>query len=144
MRMKLASAVLCLTFVAGAAQAQGGQPRTPAGPGTCSVAQVYFDFGLDQLDQPDLETMHALVGRLAGGPMEFVIVGHMDTAEAADPAMSTLSRRRAASVTAGFALRTPDGAYRISGLGASQPALETGPGVREPFNRRVDIRACRV
>ncbi|MBX9575003.1 MAG: OmpA family protein [Caulobacteraceae bacterium] len=142
MKLIFAAVAVSLSFAACEAQAQSSQSRPPVAPGTCMEANVYFTYGQDRMEQAALETVDALSNRLAGGPIDYVIVAHMDAAEGQDPGMTSLSEQRAVSVAAALA-RRPGVTFRLTGAGASQPAYATRPGVREPLNRRAAIRACR-
>ncbi len=126
--------------------AEAGQQRRPlATSGTCSEITVYFTFGQDRLDQSAMETIDAQFNALAGGPIHVEVVGHIDMAEAAagDP---SLADRRVAAVQAAFQRWSARAAFtfQMSSEDASNPAVPTGPRIREPLNRRAEIRACRV
>jgi outer membrane protein OmpA-like peptidoglycan-associated protein len=67
------------------------------------------------------------------------VVGHTDTVGSASYNQN-LSERRAASVAAELErLGVPADAITTEGRGFSDPMVPTGPGVREPQNRRAVI-----
>lgn len=143
MKIPYAALALCVTVVAaGEVRAQTTQPRLQADPATCQEAQVYFEYGSDDLNSAAEDTAVALVFRLTGGPTLFEIVGHVDAAEAADAGLTDLSDARAKAVAARLAPLVPGASYRVEGIGGSEQARRTRPGVAEALNRRVSIVAC--
>lgn len=67
------------------------------------------------------------------------VAGHADASGTAQYNLG-LSRRRADVVAAALVQQgVPRGAISITALGDTQPLVPTGPGVREPQNRRVQI-----
>jgi outer membrane protein OmpA-like peptidoglycan-associated protein len=69
----------------------------------------------------------------------FNVVGHTDTSGTVSY-NQRLSERRAQNV-AGLltAAGAQPGALSVKGVGKSEPAVQTGDGVREPLNRRVEV-----
>ena len=67
------------------------------------------------------------------------VTGHTDTSGTARYNQG-LSQRRAQAVAGELVrLGVPAGAISTTGVGFSRPLVSTGPGVREPQNRRVEI-----
>jgi OOP family OmpA-OmpF porin len=75
----------------------------------------------------------------AGNQVRLTVTGHTDTV-GSQPYNQALSERRAESVKAEM-VRQGIGANDIATVGRSfsQPLVPTGPGVREPQNRRAVI-----
>lgn len=68
-----------------------------------------------------------------------VLAGHTDTSGSADYNMR-LSERRARSVAAELVARgVPESALEVTWFGETELRIQTGDGVREPQNRRVEI-----
>jgi outer membrane protein OmpA-like peptidoglycan-associated protein len=144
MQSIIAALVLIAPGIAGGGPEQSELSLLASPPADCAEAQVYFEYGEDRLESHALATVDRALGRLGDGPIDFIIVGHVDTAEVEETAMAGLSDARAITVAAEFARRRPGGTYRVSGIGASRLARQTAPGRQEALNRRVDIRACPV
>jgi len=66
------------------------------------------------------------------------IVGHTDTVGSA-PYNQALSESRAASVAAEMLRQDADLQVSTEGRSFDEPLVQTGPGVREPQNRRAVI-----
>lgn len=101
---------------------------------------VYFDFDRSNIRPDAAET---LVDVLETAETEeaqgFALTGHTDTVGSAEYNMA-LSLRRAESVRDWFVDRgVPANAISVAGRGFSEPAVPTGPQVREQLNRRVEI-----
>jgi len=74
-----------------------------------------------------------------GDPARLILAGHADTSGPADYNVG-LSERRARAVAAELVnLGVPEEALDIEWFGETMPRVETGDGVREPQNRRVEI-----
>jgi outer membrane protein OmpA-like peptidoglycan-associated protein len=71
--------------------------------------------------------------------LEIVIAGHVDTATRRSRAVR-LSRRMAETVRSSLIRRglAPE-RIKATGYGTAQPLTTTGPGVREPLNRRTEM-----
>lgn len=101
---------------------------------------VFFNF-----DRSDLTPeAQAVVAEAAStfksvGSVSVAVVGHTDTVGSA-AYNQRLSERRASSVKSGLVANgVPEGAIATSGRGFSDPLVPTGPGVKEPQNRRATI-----
>ena len=67
------------------------------------------------------------------------VLGYTDSS-GGDAINQPLSERRAASVKSGLVANgVPDGSISTDGRGFSEPLVATGPGVKEPQNRRATI-----
>ncbi len=113
-------------------------PLPPAPPAKTFI--VFFNF-----DKSDLTAeAQAVVAEAAAtyastGSVSIAVVGHTDTVGSAAYNLP-LSQRRAASVKAGLVANgVPEGAISTDGKGFSEPLVATGPGVKEPQNRRATI-----
>ncbi|MBI1238257.1 MAG: outer membrane beta-barrel protein [Alphaproteobacteria bacterium] len=101
---------------------------------------VFFDFNKSNLTpEADAVVAEAAAAFAAGSNVSVSVVGHTDTVGSAGYNQG-LSERRAASVAASLVDKgVPAGAITTTGKGFSEPLVPTGPGVREPQNRRATI-----
>lgn len=106
---------------------------------------VYFDFDESEINVDAATKLDAFVAamKVIGG-IEVAIVGHTDTV-GSDAYNQDLSARRATSVVdelvaRGMNVRTLEGVELVS-KGENDLAVQTGDGVREQRNRRVEIIA---
>ena len=113
----------------------------PAAPLANAVYFVFFDFdkyAITPAAQDILNTVVSDARRTSASRLN--VVGHTDTS--GSPAYNQrLSERRATAVREALVQRgVPAGQIATRGLGESQPLIATGDGVREPSNRRAEIR----
>lgn len=123
------------------------EPQAPPSPAQPIFAVAYFDFEASALNETTLRFIDELILDIQrqSSPVpvaRIVIVGHADAAEAAISQQDAqdLSLRRAEVVrdyliSNGF---EPD-VFELFARGASEPAVPTAAGVREPLNRRTEI-----
>ena len=130
----------------------GQQPRPPAPPLAASppVAPVlappvttfivFFDFDKANLTSKALEVVaEAVRVAKAHGFVKVVVTGHTDTVGSLRYNQA-LSERRANSVKAEMVKQGMDGTMiATEGKSFTDPLVPTGPGVREPQNRRATI-----
>jgi outer membrane protein OmpA-like peptidoglycan-associated protein len=69
-----------------------------------------------------------------------VIVGHTDTSGSVAYNMRLSERRAKATADAMVSLGVPAASLDVSWKGKSEPAVQTGDGVKEPLNRRATIQ----
>ena len=101
---------------------------------------VFFDFDKSNLTQEAREVVNAAVKTAKDrGAVRIVVTGHTDTVGSLRYNQA-LSERRANSVKSEMVRQGMDGAM-IATVGKSftDPLVQTGPGVREPQNRRAVI-----
>ena len=101
---------------------------------------VFFDFVRSDLTVEARNVVAQAVAQARrGGQVRITITGHTDTV-GSQAYNQTLSLTRAESVKAEM-VRQGLGVNDIatSGRGFSEPLVQTGPGVREPQNRRAVI-----
>lgn len=116
---------------------------TPPPPPPAPVAhpyEVYFEFDRATLT-PDARQVvqQAAQNAMRGNATQIVATGHTDTVGAASYNLS-LSKRRAAAVRAELMRDGVSGnLISTSGVGKNDLAVQTGPNVNEPRNRRVEI-----
>ncbi len=118
------------------------RPATPvaAAPAPARSFLVFFDFASDQLTARARE----IVGQAAQAARtqqvtRIEVAGHTDTVGSAQYNQG-LSIRRANNVAAELVRQgVPRNAIHTAGYGFSRPLVPTGPNVREPQNRRVEI-----
>ena len=101
---------------------------------------MFFDFNKSNLTaEAQAVVAEAADAYKATGSVRVQVVGHTDTVGSASYNQN-LSERRAASVAAELErLGVPADAITTEGRGFSDPMVPTGPGVREPQNRRAVI-----
>ncbi len=112
----------------------------PPPPAAAKTFIVFFNFNKSDLT-PEAQAViaEAAAAFKATGSVNIAVVGHTDTVGGA-AYNQKLSERRAASVKSGLAgAGVPAGAITTSGRGFSEPLVATGPGVKEPQNRRATI-----
>ncbi len=102
---------------------------------------VYFDFDKSNLTtEAQAAVTEAVAAAKTQGSVRVLVTGHTDTTGSASYNQA-LSIRRATSVKTEMVRQgLPDGTIAIEGKGFSDPAVPTGPGVREPLNRRATIQ----
>jgi len=134
------------TFLIGLRYAFGVTPPPPpapapvAAPAPARTYLVFFDFDSSALTDRARE----IIGEAATNAprvqtTRIEVTGHTDTVGSA-AYNQALSVRRANAVAAELERRgIPRSQMVITGRGFSQPLVPTGPNVREPQNRRVEI-----
>jgi OmpA-OmpF porin, OOP family len=113
----------------------------PAAALANAVYFVFFDFdkyAITPAAQDILNTVVSDARRTNANRLN--VVGHTDTS--GTPAYNqALSERRATAVREALVQRgVPAGQIATRGVGESQPLIATGDGVREPSNRRAEVR----
>jgi outer membrane protein OmpA-like peptidoglycan-associated protein len=126
-------------------QVKFGAPSAPPPPPPAPIAQapsfmVFFDWDRSNLSQQALNTIRQAADQFkATGKARITATGHTDTSGPADYNMA-LSLRRANTVKDALVRDgVPATAISVIGKGETQPLVQTGDGVREPQNRRVEI-----
>jgi OmpA-OmpF porin, OOP family len=102
--------------------------------------QVYFEFDRATLTPEALQIVQqAAQNALQGNATSIVATGHTDTV-GTDSYNLALSKRRAGAVR-GELIKdgVPANEISTSGVGETDLAVQTGPGVNEPRNRRVEV-----
>ena len=121
------------------------EPAPPPPPAAVIIPaqreyMVFFDFDKSNLTQEAREVVNAAVKTAKDrGAVRIVVTGHTDTVGSLRYNQA-LSERRASSVKSEMVRQGMDGAM-IATVGKSftDPLVQTGPGVREPQNRRAVI-----
>jgi outer membrane protein OmpA-like peptidoglycan-associated protein len=135
------SALLGLRYAFNAAPPPVLAPvAAPMAPTAARTYLVFFDW-----DRADLtDRARQIIAEAASATTKVQVTrievsGHTDTTGTARYNQG-LSVRRAQNVAAELVrLGVPRGAITTQGFGFSRPLVSTGPGVREPQNRRVEI-----
>jgi len=111
---------------------------------TESAFVVYFGFDRYDLTDRARQTLDATVAAVRKmSATALSVVGHTDTVGSLEY-NQTLSERRARTVAQGLVERgVPAGDMTLAGRSWTEPAVDTGPNVREPLNRRVEITLSR-
>lgn len=100
---------------------------------------VFFDWDSAVVTPEAMDVLRQAVGYArTGNVARIVLTGHADTSGASSYNMS-LSQRRADAVRTEVVGLGYDGAIDTMARGETEPLVETGDGVREPQNRRVEI-----
>jgi outer membrane protein OmpA-like peptidoglycan-associated protein len=101
---------------------------------------VFFDFDKSNLTPEAMQVVGAAVTTAKeSGMARILVTGHTDTV-GSQRYNQALSERRAATVKAEMVrLGMLDTGIRVAGKSFSEPLVPTGPGVREPQNRRAVI-----
>ena len=101
---------------------------------------VFFDFDKSDLTDKALEVVQEAVHTAkTNGFVKVLVTGHTDTV-GSDSYNQALSIRRAESVKDEMVKEGLDGSgIAIDGKSFHDPLVPTGPGVREPQNRRAVI-----
>ncbi len=113
----------------------------PAAPLANAVYFVFFDFDKSVITPAAQDILNTVVSDARRtNASRLNVVGHTDTS--GSPAYNqALSERRAGAVREALVQRgVPSGQIATRGLGESQPLIATGDGVREPSNRRAEVR----
>ena len=119
------------------------QPPPEPPPETCPVKlPILFYFGFDD-DRPPAEAQGVAQETVSNMRVchwdGLRVVGHTDMAGSASY-NEGLSERRARNVADLLtAAGAPAASLQVSGVGKTQPAVQTADGVREPLNRRVEV-----
>ena len=118
-------------------QAQAPVPApAPAAPQTYTV---YFDFDRSNVRPDAVPVLQQALEVAQGENASFALTGHTDTVGTAEYNMG-LSLRRAEAVRDWLVEHgAPASGISVAGRGFSEPAVPTGPQVREQRNRRVEI-----
>ena len=116
------------------------EPPPPPPPVAAKTFIVFFNFDKSDLT-PEAQAVvaEAAAAFKSTGSVSIAVVGHTDTVGSAAYNLP-LSQRRAASVKAGLVANgVPGDVISTDGKGFSEPLVATGPGVKEPQNRRATI-----
>jgi len=115
-------------------------PPMPVAPPPVTTYIVFFDFNKSNLtDAAQAVVTEAVKVAKTNGFVKMQIVGHTDTV-GSDKYNMNLSLQRAQAVKDEMIREGLDGtAIGIDGKGFHDPLVATGPGVREPQNRRAVI-----
>ncbi len=101
---------------------------------------VYFDFDSWTLKAEQLKVLDSVIASArTGGQTNINIVGHTDTSGEADYNQALSVRRANVVVEALVQMGARRAALHPSGVGETDPAVQTGDGVREERNRRTVI-----
>ncbi len=132
----------CYAIPVPVAVEQHAPPPPPPPPCPVKTYIVFFDFDKSNLTEKAQEVVAEAVKATkveACGLVKVMVTGHTDTV-GSDKYNMKLSVRRAEAVKDEMVREGMDGAaIAIDGKGFHDPLVPTGPGVREPQNRRAVI-----
>jgi outer membrane protein OmpA-like peptidoglycan-associated protein len=101
---------------------------------------VFFDFDKSNLTSEAQQIVsQAVDAAKTSGAVRVVITGHTDTVGSSNYNQSLSERRASAVKTQMVADGLAEGEISTLGKGFTDPLVPTGPGVREPQNRRAVI-----
>ena len=112
----------------------------PPAPVAAKTFIVFFDFNRSDLTpEANAVLAEAAAAYKSTGSVSIAVIGHTDTVGSATYNQA-LSERRADSVKSGLVANGVAGdTISTSGRGFADPLVPTGPGVKEPQNRRATI-----
>jgi len=115
-------------------------PPPPPPPPPVKTFIVFFDFNQSTLSDKAMDVIgEAVHSAKANGFVKVMVTGHTDTV-GSDEYNQALSLRRADSVKDEMVREGMDGSsIAVDGKSFHDPLVPTGPGVREPQNRRAVI-----
>lgn len=109
---------------------------TPTGPWI-----VYFDFDSAEVTYDgQLQINEAVNAATKADGSQVLLTAHTDTAGSEQYNLDLSARRAQSVVEAMDLIGVSDDRVTVSAVGESDPAVDTGDGVREQANRRVEIR----
>ncbi len=100
---------------------------------------VFFGFNRTDLTAAALSVIDEVVAALGGSGTPVSVVGHTDTVGSLSYNQGLSERRAAAVANRMVQLGVDPGTITQAGRSWLEPAVDTGPNVREPQNRRVEI-----
>jgi hypothetical protein len=130
-----------VAFVLGAcAESAPPPPPPPPPPAQPTSFMVFFDWDRSNLSSQAMNTIRqAASAYKTRGSARITATGHTDTS-GPDGYNMALSLRRANAVKNALVQQgVPATAISVVGRGEQSPLVQTGDGVREPQNRRVEI-----
>lgn len=116
------------------------QAAPPPAPDYVKTFMVFFDFDKSNLTPEARQVVNEAVRTVKeNGPVRIVVTGHTDTV-GTHAYNQALSERRAMSVkNAMVAMGLDSAMIATQGKSFDEPLVATGPGIREPQNRRAVI-----
>jgi hypothetical protein len=135
--------VFAATFLLGACASEPPPPPPPQAAVAPPSFMIFFDWDSVKLSDASLNVLSQVVTAFRGSPNATVsAVGHTDTS--GPPAYNmALSLRRANAVKTELVRQgIPAAAITATGVGEEGLLVQTGDGVREPQNRRVEIKVA--
>ena len=133
--------VLATTLLVAACSSEPPPPPPPPPPVAAPTSfMVFFDWDRSNLSQQAVQTVgQAAAAFKSRGSARITATGHTDTSGPESYNMA-LSLRRANSVKNELVRQAvPADAITVIGRGEANLLVQTGDGVREPQNRRVEI-----
>ncbi len=101
---------------------------------------VYFPFDQYMLTPEAQAVVQQAADYAKGGNAAHVtVIGHTDTSGSAAYNIRLSERRAKTTADALVAAGVPGAAMKVDWKGESEPAVQTGDGVKEPLNRRATI-----
>ena len=136
----IAGAALLLTACNSAPQAVSAPPPSPPPAAAAPSYMVFFDWDRSDLSNQALATIRQAGNAWkSGGSPRITAIGHTDTSGPTDYNMALSLRRATAVKNALIQQGVAPTAIDTVGKGESELLVQTGDGVREPQNRRVEI-----
>jgi OOP family OmpA-OmpF porin len=113
---------------------------TSAPAAIVSGYQVFFDFDKSNISADAHAILAAVAANMRKNNVtQVALTGHTDTVGTETYNMALSLRRANAAKAALVSLGVPADHISVAGKGKTEPLVQTGDGVREPKNRRVEI-----
>ena len=107
--------------------------------GAAPASGLFFGFNSAAITAAADQVIRDIVASISGSGRAVSVVGHTDTVGSLDYNQRLSERRANAVANRMVELGVPRGAITTAGRSWLEPAVDTGPNVREPRNRRVEI-----
>jgi outer membrane protein OmpA-like peptidoglycan-associated protein len=107
--------------------------------GTPPPSGLFFGFGSASLTAAAEAVIADVVAALGGSGRAVSVVGHTDTVGSLEFNQRLSEQRATAVANRMVQLGVPSGSITTAGRSWLEPAVDTGPNVREQLNRRVEI-----
>ncbi len=137
---KLLIAFATASLLAACSEPAPPPPPPPPPPVQATSFMVFFDWDKYNLSPQALSTIQQASNAFkTTGSARITATGHTDTSGPESYNMALSLRRANAVKDALVRNAVPAASITVIGKGESQPLVQTGDGVREPQNRRVEI-----
>ena len=131
MHKRLLGGLILAQLIGGTAAAQGAPP----------TVMVFFDWGKVEIQRDYAAAVDKIAARAAAeANVRLVVEGHSDRSGPSSASRQSSSRRAAAVRDHLITRGVPANRIEVRAWGEERPLIATADGVREPQNRRVDVR----
>jgi outer membrane protein OmpA-like peptidoglycan-associated protein len=131
MQRRLLGGLILAQLISGTAAAQVAPP----------TAMIFFDWGKVEIQRDYAAALDKIAARArAEADVRLVVEGHSDRSGPSSASRQSSSRRAAAVRDHLIGRGVPADRIEVRAWGEERPLIATADGVREPQNRRVDVR----